>query len=56
MVDCDDDAAVAPGDEVVLIGRQGDEEITAWDWANSLDTIAYEIVSGISRRVPLDYR
>jgi alanine racemase len=56
MVDCDDDAAVAPGDEVVLIGRQGDEEITAWHWANSLDTIAYEIVSGISRRVPLDYR
>jgi alanine racemase len=54
-VDCGDDA-VAAGDEVVLIGRQGTEEITAWDWATRLDTIAYEIVSGISRRVPLDYR
>jgi alanine racemase len=56
MVDCGDDSGVEPGDEVVLIGRQGDEEVTAWEWATRLDTIAYEIVSGISRRVPLDYR
>jgi alanine racemase len=55
-VDCGDDDSVVPGDVVVLIGRQGDEEISAWDWATRLDTIAYEIVSGISRRVPLDYR
>ena len=54
-VDCGDDDSVGPGDEVVLIGRQGDDEISAWDWATRLDTIAYEIVSGISRRVPLDY-
>jgi len=54
-VDCGDDDTVVAGDEVVLIGRQGAEEITAWDWATRLDTIAYEIVSGISRRVPLDY-
>jgi len=39
----------------VLVGRQGADEISAWDWATRLDTIAYEIVSGISRRVPLDY-
>jgi alanine racemase len=55
-VDCGDDETVAAGDEVVLIGRQGDDEIGAWDWARRLDTIAYEIVSGISRRVPFDYR
>jgi alanine racemase len=55
LVDCGDDERVAPGDEVVLIGQQGDERIGAWDWAKRLDTIAYEIVSGISRRVPLDY-
>jgi alanine racemase len=55
MVDCGDDGTVEPGDEVVLIGRQGDEVIDAWEWATRLDTIAYEIVSGISRRVPLDY-
>jgi alanine racemase len=55
LVDCGDDEQVAVGDEVVLLGEQGDERIGAWDWANRLDTIAYEIVSGISRRVPLDY-
>ena len=54
-VDCGDDDTVVTGDEVVLIGRQGADEISAWDWATRLDTIAYEIVSGISRRVPLDY-
>ncbi len=33
MVDCGDDPSVRPGDEVVLLGRQGDEEITADEWA-----------------------
>ena len=47
--------AVRPGDEVVLIGRQGDERIGAEDWAERLDTIAYEIVCGISSRVPRRY-
>ena len=32
-------------DEFVLIGRQGDEEITATDWAARLGTINYEIVT-----------
>ena len=54
-VDCGDDR-VEPGDEVVLLGRQGGAEITAWDWAARLDTIAYEVVCGISARVPRDYR
>ena len=54
-VDCGDDP-VEPGDEVVLLGRQGDAEITAWDWAQRLGTIAYEVVCGISARVPRDYR
>jgi alanine racemase len=53
-VDCGDDH-VEPGDEVVLLGRQGDAEITAWDWATRLDTVAYEVVCGISSRVPRDY-
>jgi alanine racemase len=53
-VDCGDDL-VAAGDEVVLIGRQGGEEITAWEWAERLGTISYEIVCGISARVPRDY-
>jgi len=51
MVDCADDE-VAPGDEVVLIGSQGGERITAADWARHLGTIAYEVTTGISARVP----
>lgn len=51
MVDCGDDATVSPGDEVVLIGEQGGERIGAEDWAERLDTIAYEVVSGIGPRV-----
>lgn len=54
LVDCGDDP-VAVGDEVVLIGRQGDAVIGAEDWAELLDTIAYEIVCGISPRVPRRY-
>jgi alanine racemase len=51
MVDCGDDP-VQPGDEVVLIGRQGDEQVTAEEWAQLLGTIGYEIVCGIGPRVP----
>jgi alanine racemase len=51
MVDAGD-LPVAPGDEVVLIGRQGGEVIEAAEWARRLDTIAYEIVCGIGPRVP----
>jgi alanine racemase len=54
MVDCGDDK-VDVADEVVLIGRQRDDEITAAEWATRLDTIAYEIVCGISKRIPRVY-
>jgi alanine racemase len=52
MVDCGADAVVAVGDEVVLIGSQGSESLSAWDWARTLGTIAYEVVCGIGPRVP----
>lgn len=55
-VDCGDDGDVKAGDEAVLIGAQGDERITADDWAELLDTIGYEIVCGIGPRVPRRYR
>lgn len=55
MVDCGDDGVVLPGDEVVLIGRQGDEQITAWDWATQVGTIAYEVLCGIGPRIPKVY-
>lgn len=51
MVDCGD-ARVEVGDEVVLIGRQGESIITAAEWAAMMDTIPYEIVCGIGSRVP----
>lgn len=54
MVDVGD-AAVEVGDEVVLLGRDGDAEITADEWAERLGTIGYEIVCGIGRRVPRTY-
>ena len=52
VVDCGDDSSVRPGDEVVLLGRQGDEEITADEWAGLLGTISYEVLCGIGPRVP----
>ena len=56
MVGCGDDDSVRVRDEVVLFGEQDGEAISAWDWAERLDTIAYEIVCGISiNRVPRRY-
>jgi alanine racemase len=43
---------VRVGDDVVLIGRQGDDEITAEEVADWLGTINYEVVSEILARVP----
>jgi alanine racemase len=42
---------VEPGDEAVLFGRQGAEEIFAADLARQAGTIAWEIFTGISSRV-----
>ena len=51
IVNCGDDD-VEIGDEVVLLGRQGDQEITADDWARWADTVSWEILCGVSARVP----
>jgi alanine racemase len=40
------------GDETVIIGRQGGEEVRADELAEKLGTINYEIVTNIARRVP----
>ncbi|HEY1741337.1 MAG TPA: alanine racemase, partial [Acidimicrobiia bacterium] len=55
MVDLGDVPA-QPGDEVVLLGRQGEQTITAQEIADRLGTIAYEVVCGIGPRVPRRYR
>jgi len=49
------DADVGVGDEVVMLGRQGDQEVTAYEWAEILETISYEVVCGIGPRVPRRY-
>ena len=46
------DTDVAVGDEVVLIGAQGDERILAEEVARRLGTINYEITAGLTARVP----
>ncbi len=52
MLDVTDVPGVSEGDEVVLIGTQGSERITARDVAAKTGTIPYEVLCGISSRVP----
>jgi alanine racemase len=47
---------VKVGDEVVLIGRQGSEEISIERLARLAGTIPYEILTGITSRVPRVYK
>jgi alanine racemase len=55
IVDCGEDRPEV-GDEVVLLGRQGEDEITAWELADHAGTVGYEIVARIGPRVPREYR
>ncbi|GLI34856.1 alanine racemase [Desulforhabdus amnigena] len=43
---------VEPGNEAVIVGKQGNDEITVDDLAQTLGTINYEIVTNIAKRVP----
>ncbi|MEK7280113.1 MAG: alanine racemase [Nitrospirota bacterium] len=56
MVDVTDHRGVCVGDEVILMGRQGDELIAAEDLARLTGTIPYEVLSCIGKRVPRVYR
>ncbi|GIW53945.1 MAG: alanine racemase [Nitrospiraceae bacterium] len=55
LVDVTDLADVSPGQQAVLIGRQGGQCITADDIAAWLDTISYEVLCAIGPRVPRTY-
>ncbi len=55
MVDVTGVPDVSPGDEAVLIGRQGDQEILATEVAARASTIAWEIFTGIGTRVARVY-
>jgi alanine racemase len=56
MVNLDALSEVHVGDEVVLIGNQGEEHISAEDVAERWDTINYEVTCGVGVRVPRVYR
>jgi alanine racemase len=56
MIDAGPDAEVRVGDEVVLIGRSGSDQITAWDVAAAIGTIPYETTCLLTKRVAREYR
>ncbi|MBR1592995.1 MAG: alanine racemase [Ruminococcus sp.] len=55
MIDISDVPEAKAGDIVTLIGRDGDDRITADELADIYGTIGYEVVCGISKRVPRIY-
>ena len=55
MIDVTEVPDVSLDDEVVLLGEQGGERITARELADRAGLIEYEITCGISKRVPRVY-
>lgn len=55
MVDVTDVGGAQEGEEVILLGRQGDQAVLADEWAVHVGTISYEILCNISKRVPRAY-
>ena len=54
-VDVTDIPSVVEGDEAVLIGRQGNDEITCDQMAEVMGTINYEVLVGLAHRLPRVY-
>jgi alanine racemase len=55
-VDVTDIPYVTIGDEVVLMGRQGKERISAEEIAEKINSISYEVLCLIGKRVPRVYK
>lgn len=55
LIDVTSIPGVEVGDEVILIGSRGKRAITAWDHASVAMTIPYEILTGLSKRLPRRY-
>ncbi len=55
LIDVTGIAGVEVGDEVILIGATGGCSLTAWDHARPAMTIPYEILTGLSKRLPRRY-
>jgi len=55
MLQLDSVPEAKPGDEVILLGRDGDQEISANDLAARWGTINYEVLCGLADRMPRIY-
>jgi alanine racemase len=55
MIDVGHISRAVLGDEVVILGTQGKEKVTATDIANRIGTINYEVVAALTRRMPICY-
>jgi alanine racemase len=56
MVDVTDITGVGVGDEVVLMGSQSGQEITPEEMGGWSETISYEILCSVGKRVPRVYK
>lgn len=55
LIDVSSISGVDVGDEVIILGRDGEHQLDAWEHATLAQTIPYEILCGISSRVPRRY-
>jgi alanine racemase len=55
MIDVGAVPGVKVGDKVTILGRQGDAEVSAEDIAELCNTINYEVVASLTRRIPIKY-
>ncbi len=56
MIDVSHIPEVGPGDEVVVMGTQGDDTVSADELASLSSTIHYEVTAGLTSRLPVCYR
>jgi alanine racemase len=56
IVDVTDVPGVACGDPVVLVGRQADQTISLSEFSRWADTIPWETLCSVTKRVPRVYR
>ncbi len=55
MIDVGHISRAVLGDEVVILGTQGEEKITATNIAEAIGTINYEVVASLTKRMPIHY-
>jgi alanine racemase len=56
IIDVTDVPGVICGDEAVLVGRQGEAEISVTEFSRWADTIPWETLCSVSKRVPRVYK